>query len=630
MTAPDPKAPTGPVTALASDFPPAILDHWRHLIDKALKGADFDRRLVAHTPDGIRIEPEFTTRPASLPGLEPKARGNGWDIRQLHAGTDPAAANSAILADLAGGATSITLQIGAPGWGGLPYRGADVARALDGVLLDVCPVALRAGEYTPDAAGSLIALWAARGLGQAQRHGAFNYDPLGTLAETGGLYHPLPRALEIAADLIRQTLPWPAVTALRADGHVWHAAGASEAQELAAILSTAVTYLRAAEAAGIAPAQALPKIAVNLAVDADQLMGLAKMRAARTLIARIAEACGTPGTTPTFTAETSRSMMTRRDPWVNMLRTTIACATAAWGGADCITVLPYTFALGQPDAFARRMARNTSIVLMEESGLGRVADPAAGSFAIETLTANLAAAAWTQFQEIEAGGGLGATLADGRWPLALAQTAAAKRALVATGKVLLTGTTAFPRLHDDGVKALRWPDPETRASELNGAHMTPLAEFRPSQPFEGLRDAADAHAAVHGAVPAVFLACLGPLASHAARATWSANFFATGGIPIVQSAPLLHSADAGRAFAESGATIACVCGAEETYSELAEATVQLLKTAGAKRVYLAGRPKSQEAALKAAGVDAFAYAGCDKIETLTALQNALGIAQGRA
>ena len=618
--------------ALASDFPPASLDQWRHLIDKALKGANFDKRLVARTADGLRIEPVFTARPAGGVAVARPATGTGWDIRQIHAGTDPVAANAAILEDLAGGATSLTLQIGAPGWGGLPYHGADVARTLDGVLLDVCPVALKAGEYTPDAAGSLIALWEARGLAAAQRHGAFNYDPIGTLAETGGLYHPLPRALDIAAGLIRQTLAWPEVTALRADGHVWHAAGASEAQELAAVLSTAVAYLRAAETAGLAPAQALPKIAITLAVDADQLMGLAKLRAARQLLARVAEACGAPAaaTAMTFTAETSRAMMTRRDPWVNMLRTTMACATAAWGGADCITVLPYTWALGQPDAFARRMARNTSIVLMEESGLGRVSDPAAGSFAVETLTANLAAAAWILFQEIEAGGGLGRALSAGRWQSALAQTAATKRVMVATGKAPLTGTSAFPRLGDDGVSAPPWPAQETRASALNGERVTPLAVFRPSAPLEDLRDAADAHAAAHGHVSPVFLACLGPLSSHAARATWSANFFASGGVPVVHSAPLLQSADAGRAFAGSGATVACLCGTDETYGELADATAQLLKTAGATRVYLAGRPKAQEAGLKAAGVDGFIHAGGDMIETLGAVHAALGISRGRS
>ena len=629
--------PTGGVPVpLAGDFPPAHMAEWRQLIDKALKGADFDRRLVARTADGIRIEPVFATRPTTS-GAVPLAKstaatGLAWDIRQLHAETDPATANAAILEDLAGGATSITLQMDAHGWHGLPYRAPDLRRALEGVLLDVCPVALRAGENTIDAAGSLIAVWHAQNIGEQQRAGAFNYDPLGTLAEAGALYHPVPRSLENAADLIRQTLAWPHVTALRADGHVWHAAGASEAQELAAVLSAVVAYLHAAEAAGIAPVAALPKIAITLAIDADQLMGLAKLRAIRQLMARIADACGASaaGTKVVLTAETSRTMMTRRDPWVNMLRTTMACATAAMGGADCITVLPYSWALGQPDAFARRMARNTSIVLMEESALGRVADPAAGSFAVETLTADLAKAAWGLFQQLEAKGGLASAITEGRIQADIAATAKSKAANIATGKVALTGTSAFPRLGDDGVKVTPWPVFARGPVEPNGVRVALLPVFRPSEPFEKLRDAADAHAARTGKVPTVFLACLGPLASHAARATWISNFLAAGGIASVQSAPVTQSIDAGRAFSESGASIACLCAADDTYTELGEATTSLLKTAGASHVYLAGRPKDQEAALKAVGVNGFIYAGGDMLETLNALHMALGVSGAKA
>ncbi len=621
------------VTDLAAEFPQPTLDQWRQLVDKALKGGDFDRRLVARTADGLRIEPLFTTRPKEAVSgtFSAAGRSEGWDIRQLHAGSDPVAANAAILEDLAGGATSITLQMASPGRHGLPCTAAGMAQMLKGVLLDVCPIALHAGEATPAAAADVVTVWDAQGLSAVQRRGAFNYDPLGALAETGGLIQTLPAALDEAAALVRRCQAWPQVTALRADGHLWHAAGASEAQELAGVLSAVVAYLRAAEAAGISPTDALPKIVVNLAVDADQMLGLAKLRASRRLIASVASACGAPGAAShvVLTAETSRAMMTRRDPWVNMLRTSMACATAAWAGADCITVLPYTWSLGQPDAFARRMARNTSIVLMEESGLGRVADPAAGSFAIETLTSDLEKAAWGVFQQIEAEGGLAAVLQSGRFQADVAATAAAKAAAIATGKLQITGTSAFPRLGDDGVEVQAWPA-LVAVSAPRAIEVVPLAAFRPAEPFERLRDAADAFAARTGQPLKVFLACLGPLASHAARATWIGNFLAAGGIASEQSAPLLQSSEAGQAFATSGATIACVCGADETYALLGEATVSLLKSAGATHVLLAGRPKAEDVALKAAGVDTFIFAGCDMIETLTDVQTALGVAGNAA
>ena len=207
--------------------------------------------------------------------------------------------------------STITLQIASPGGSGLPYDEAAIARTLRGVLLGVCPIALDAGEYTPDAAGSLMALWRNAGLSPDQCLGAFDYDPLGTLAATGALYHPVDRSLAVAAGLVTEVQAMGGVTALAANGTVWHRGGATEAQELACIVASIVAYLRAGEAAGIAPARTLPKIAVVLAVDADQLMGLAKLRAARRLIGRIAAACGAADAAALvpFRAETSGRMM---------------------------------------------------------------------------------------------------------------------------------------------------------------------------------------------------------------------------------------------------------------------------------------------------------------------------------
>ncbi|MEZ5816844.1 MAG: methylmalonyl-CoA mutase subunit beta [Hyphomicrobiaceae bacterium] len=620
--------------ALAADFARPNEDEWLKLVEKAIKGGDFERRLVSRTADGLRIEPLYTRRHAIkgrdelAPGQAPLVRGtrtpdgSGWDIRQITADTDPVAANTAILEDLAGGATSILLQIGAPGTTGLGYEQGVMSRALAGVMLDVAPVSLVAGEYTPDAAGTLLALWRAANVSETRRSGAFNYDPLGTLAATGALYHPVPKALDVATDLVRSALSMPRVTALRANGHIWHLGGATEAQELALVLASVVAYLRAAEASGIPPERALPKIAVTLAADADQFLTIAKLRAARRLVWRLAQACGSADTAShvMFTAETSSRMLSKRDPWVNMLRTTIAAAAAAMGGADAITVLPFTWALGQPDAFARRIARNTHHVLLEEAGLGRVADPAGGSWYVEQLSDALGKAAWEAFQAIEGRGGLAAALEDGSVQDDLVRSQAERRKQIATGHLPLTGTSAFPRLGDDGVTVKPWP--EAPSAALNGATVTPLVLERVSQPFEALRDEADAFEKRTGAKPRVFLAALGPLGLNATRATWVKNFLAAAGIEGVGGESYLTSADAGQGFAQSGAQMACLCSTDEIYGELGEATAALLKTAGAKRVYLAGRPKVQEAALKAAGVDELLYAGMDAVAALTAMQQA--------
>jgi methylmalonyl-CoA mutase len=614
--------------ALAAGFDPPSREAWLALVGKVLKGAEFDRRLVAKTLDGLAIQPLYT-RADTLAEAAPVSRSGwypgGWDVRQRHLEPDPAAANTAILEDLAGGATSVVLQVLAPGQGGLSYSPAAFGAALRGVALKGTAVALDARENTLDAAGSLIEIWRTAGIGENERRGAFNYDPLGVLAETGTLYYPAARSCEIAAKLAADTRSMSHVTALLADGRPYHEAGGSEAQELAAMLATLVAYLRACETAGLRPRMALGKIALALAADADLLLTIAKLRAARRLVARVAEACGAGSAAEAIqlTASTSERMMARRDPWVNMLRTTIACAGAAFGGAEAITVLPFTWALGRPDAFARRIARNTHLVLQEESSAARVTDPAHGSWYVEKLTDDLAKSAWTLFQDIEAQGGMAAALESGFIQEKIARAAETRAGDIAHGRAELTGVSAFPKLGDDGVKVD--PHPPFDPVVKGGTSVAPLTPRRLAEPFEALRDAADAHLAKTGARPQVFLACLGDLAVHAARSTWTSNFLAAGGIEAVASAPLHNSADAGTAFAASGISVACLCSSDQVYAELAEAIAGVLKQAGAKQVLLAGRPRDQEAALKAAGVDGFIFAGSDAVATLASLHESLGV-----
>jgi methylmalonyl-CoA mutase len=616
------------IEPLAAGFEPPSRTVWLNLVEKVLKGADFDKRLVARTADGLAVQPLYT-RADEVAGAQVTARTaffpGGWDIRQRHAETDPKAANAAILDDLTGGATSILLQVMAPGQTGLSYSTEGFAAALKGVFLDACAIALDARENTMDAAGSLLEIWRAANVNENVRRGAFNYDPLGVLARTGTLYYPAQRSCEIAAKFAIDCRTMTNMTALLADGRPYHEAGASEAQELGAMLATLVAYLRACEEVGLRPRAALAKIALALAADADLFLSIAKLRAARKLTARVAEACGASHAVDRLHiwATTSERMMAKRDPWVNMLRTTAACAGAAFGGADAITVLPFTWAMGKPDAFARRIARNTQLVLQAESALGRVADPGHGAWYIERLTADLAGAGWAQFQAIEAAGGMAAVLESGFIQAEIGKVAEARGRDIAAGRLELTGVSAFPTLADDGVKAEPHavPDPVVKG----GTSVMPLLPRRLAEPFERLRDAADAHRAQTGKRPQVFLASLGDLAVHSGRSTWARNFLAAGGIEVVSGPALHNSADAGKAFADSGAAIACIASSDQVYAELAEATASALKAAGAARVLLAGRPKAQIAALEAAGVDTFIFAGCDAIATLTALHEALRV-----
>jgi methylmalonyl-CoA mutase len=413
------------------------------------------------------------------------------------------------------------------------------------------------------------------------------------------------------------------VKALLADGRPYHEAGGSESQELAAMLATFVAYLRASEAEGLSPERAVPGIAFALAADADLFLTIAKLRAARKLAWRVADAAGAGDMMRHMhvTVSTSERMMARRDPWVNLLRATVACAGAVFGGADAVTVLPFTWALGQPDAFARRLARNTQIVLQEEAALGRVVDPAGGSWYVESLTEDLARKAWAVFQEIEAQGGMAAALQSGFVQERIAVVAEARDRDIATGRLELTGVSAFPLLADDGVTVTPHPPPPPVPAP--SAQTTPLTARRLAEPFEALRDAADAHLAATGQRPRVFVASPGAIAEHNARTTWVKNILAAGGIEAPTSDGYTTAAEAVAAFKTSGARVACLCSSDAVYAKLAEATAKGLKGAGASHVYVAGRPGAHEATMRAAGVDGFLFAGQDAVAALARLQEQL-------
>jgi methylmalonyl-CoA mutase len=401
-----------------------------------------------------------------------------------------------------------------------------------------------------------------------------------------------------------------------ADGRPVHDAGGSEAQELAFTLATAIAYLRMLEAGGIELDAARSAISFRLAADADQFLTMAKFRALRSLWARIEQACGLAPKPIFVAAETAWRMLTQRDPYVNMLRATIATFAAGLGGANAITVLPHTLALGLPDPFARRAARNTQLVLLEESNLAKVADPAAGSGGIETLTRQLCETAWALFQEIEKAGGVFASLEQNLIQRQVAVTRSARESDIARRKAVLTGASEFPNLHEAHVAVL---DAKPAAAEAhNGAAITfdALTPMRLAAPFERLRDKSDDIQKARGARPKMFLANLGTAADFTARATFAKSFFETGGIEAVDTEGFTEPAALAATFKSSGAQLVCLCSSDKVYAGHAVAAATALQAAGAKHIYLAGRPGEQEAALREAGVADFIFAGGDALAML--------------
>jgi methylmalonyl-CoA mutase len=306
---------------------------------------------------------------------------------------------------------------------------------------------------------------------------------------------------------------------------------------------------------------------------------------------------------------------------VNMLRTTVACLAAAVGGADAVTVLPFDSALGLPDGFARRIARNTQAILVEESGLARVIDPAGGSWYVERLTDQLARAAWPVFQEIERAGGQHAALRSGLIAEQLAQNWAKRSSALARRREAVTGVSEFPNLSEPRLVRVAAP-----AAPGGG-----LPRVRRAAAFEALRARSDAVLADTGARPRILLAALGPAAVHTARSTFAANLFQAGGIETVLSEAAGGSktdkpdfAALTEAFTASGTAAACLCSSDGLYAEYAAEAAAALKAAGARYVVLAGRPGDRRAAYAEAGVDAFAYVGCDALAILTTVLDEIG------
>ena len=602
--------------AFAREFPAATHEQWRRLVDGVLKGAPFDKRLIAKTYDGLAIQPLYP-RDADARPVAGRAAGAAWSVMQRVDHPDPAAANEQALHDLENGATGLTLvmagSLNANGYG-LDASPETLERALDGVYLDAGVVIdFNVAAQTRDAAKNFAALVKRRGIAPETVEMRASLNPLGHMAATGREERPWKALAPYFAGLVQELAgdgfrgPFAV-----ADGRVIHNAGGSEAQELAFALASAVTYLRALEAGGIALDTARRMIYFRLAADADQFLSIAKFRAIRKLWARVEQACGLAPAPATVAAETAWRMMTRRDPYVNMLRSTVAVVAAGLGGADAITVLPFTAALGLPDAFARRIARNTQLILLEESNLAKVADPAAGAGGIEDLTGQLCTAAWALFQEIETAGGADVALAQGLIQSKVAATRGEREKNVARRRDALTGTSEFPDIHEAAVHVL---DVAPRPSS---GERSPLAlpRIRLAEPFEALRDASDRMLAENGARPKIFLANLGKLSDFTARTLFARNLFEAGGIEAISNDGFASRDAMIAAFRSSGAKLACLCSSDKVYAAEAVDAAQALSAAGASRIYLAGRPGDLEAALKAAGVQDFIYVGCDVLATL--------------
>ncbi len=591
-------APEG--MSLAEGFEPRTHEEWQDLVAAVLNkrrpegdrldGPAAEAALRTVLEGGLTTEPLYLRedRVLGAPGVMPFTRGRvlrdaqtAWDVRQLHDDPDAARSRAAVLDDVEHGVTSVWVHLGPDG-----IAPADLSEVLADLRLDLAPVLV--SSWTDQTAAARAALDLLTDGPTAG--GNLGLDPVGAAARTGGTPDLGP-----LADLVRAAGRHEGWRALTVDATVLHDAGAGVVDALAAAVATGVQYLRHLESAAIEPADAFGHVELRVPATQDQFLTAASLRALRRVWARVGEACGVPEDRrgARTHAVTSLRMMTREDPWVNILRSTLAVFGASMGGADAVTVLPHDTVAGLPGPFSRRLARNTQIVLADESNIGRVNDPGGGSWYLESLTDELADAVWARFREVEAAGGAIEALADGLFRDWADAATEERRTALATRRRPLTGVSMFPTLADLA------PDrtPRVPAPAAEGA----LVPRRDAEAFEALRDRARSLGG-----PAVIVRVLGPQREHGTRQTFVTNLLAVGGI----------------APAEQGGTVAILASSAAGYAEHGAAAIEELRAAGVERVLVAGRRSELGGAADL--VDGEVRDGMDVVAFLDELLTGLG------
>jgi methylmalonyl-CoA mutase len=670
-------------------FPPVTKSEWVAKVEADLKGASF-AGLRSTTPGGLSLEPLYAAEDVEglsapgVPGVYPYLRGaeplGGWQIRQEYDDPRSSVCKEMIRQDLEHGVEALWLRLG-------PRRGCRVLTIdeLDDVLgavdLAVTSIWMDGGSDSLAVATGLLALAQRRGVPFTALDGGLGFDPVGLLAGEGRIQG----GLRARVGQLRDLGSWcsrnaPGLRAANVSSDPYDGGGASTVQELAYTIATGLEYLRQFTEGGMSVDAAARQIGFSYAVSGDFFTQVAKLRAARWLWAKVVV---TAGGEPSAAAmqlhcRTSRFTKTRRDPWVNMLRVTSECTAAIFGGAQSIATTPFDCAIGPSDVLARRVARNTQVVLREESHLGEVADPAGGSWFVERLTNDLARAAWDELRSVEAGGGIVAALGSGKLVDEVGEVADTREKALAKRKTPVVGVSEFPNLHEEAVdrdpvsaeeiqsrlkasvdsldlgahgERLRAivsmaNDAEREqgaltdvclAATTGGAdmysvatvlqhgqpdfHVEPIFQWRAAEAWEELRTRADRHPSR----PVAFFANLGSIPSYKARSTWTQNLLAAVGVDAATNDGFTDMEALAAAWQDSLASLALICGSDKDYEALLEPAVAALKTAGCPIVLVAGRPGEREAALREAGVSDFVFVGADVLTVMTQVLDSVGV-----
>ncbi|MBR7026031.1 MAG: acyl-CoA mutase large subunit family protein [Bacteroidales bacterium] len=619
---------------LFAEFPPVSTEQWEEVINKDLKGADYDKKLVWKTIEGFNVRPYYRaenladikfmdTQPGQFPFVRGTKKSNEWLIRQdFCACENLEEANKLALDALMKGANSIGFEL---------RRKSLDEKEMAVLLKDFCLQAVEVNftgccpGKTRGVIDSFLKVAEAKGVAKDEIRASFDFSPLHALTVKG---HFCDDAYDKLADCVKAVAAYPNIRVIAVKAYDFNSAGSSISQELGYAMAIGSEYMTALTDRGLDAAEVAKRIKFTFAISGNYFFEIAKFRAARVLWANIVKAYGVEDLDAMkikVHAVTSSWNQTVYDAYVNMLRGTTEAMSAALAGVDSIVVLPFDHAFRAPNEFSNRIARNTQSILKEEAHFDKVEDPGAGSYYIETLTKSIALAAWDIFKAVDDKGGYVEAFKAGDVQAAVKAVADKKDQAIAKRRDTILGTNQYPnfleKASDEITKEIvtRGADCGCCCGKSDDKKVAePLRPYRGAQAFEALRLATDRS----GKQPQAFMLTFGNLAMCRARAQFSCNFFAVAGFKVVDNNRFSTIEEGVEAALAAKADIVVACSADDEY---AEAVPKIKELIGDKAiVVVAGDPECRPE-LEAKGIDKYIHVRCNVLETLKEYQAEMGI-----
>ena len=605
---------------LFSEFEPIPTEKWEEIIQKDLKGADYEKKLVWRTDEGFKVRPYYRAEDLNavdylntMPDEFPYTRGtkadhNNWEIVQEINATDLQTANQIAAESLKAGATTVSFSM------------KNVKNAEDLATLLTVPNKIefangKAGIVFRHACGRPVELLRdfidfmdSHGIDKTKVKGGISYDGISCCLRHGQFRTTQEDAMNTALELVKLAADMPDFRVVNVRGIQMHNGGATIVQEIGYTLGIANEYLAYATSNGLSVEQMAKKMEVTLSVASNYFMEIAKLRAFRLLWATMVNAyqpkcdCACKARINSVASTWNKTIY---DPYVNMLRTTTEGMAAALGGADTIALQPFDVTFKDDDDFSRRISRNVQIILKEESYFDKVVDPAAGSYYIENLTDSIAENAWKLFQEVDSKGGMIPMILSGEIKAAIEASCQKRDMDIATRKYILLGTNQYPNINDAMLDKI-----ERQEEKSEGG----LQSYRGARAFEELRLETERMSKTHGR-PKVFLLKIGNLAMRQARAGFVTNFFGCAGYEIFDNTGFATVAEGIEAAKAIKADIVVVCSSDEEYATFGLEAAKAAKAEGFLFV-VAGNPVECAEALKEAGTDAFIHVRTNVLDCL--------------